>query len=82
MSNKPSNIIINNDIFINADHVVKVEKIKKAENIYEMDIYVTVGSPVSYFFDNEQECNLAFEKIILNMFYNNLTSADFKTKTE
>ena len=32
MSNQTSGIIINNDIFINADHVVKVEKFKNAEN--------------------------------------------------
>ena len=82
MSNQTSGIIINNDIFINADHVVKVEKFKNAEDIYEMDIYVTAGSPVRYFFDNEHECNLAFEKIVLNMYSYNCTSADFKTKTE
>ena len=82
MSNPTSGIIINNDIFINADNVVKVEKFKKEDDTYEMDIYVTAGSPVSYFFDNEHECNLAFEKIILNMYSYNCTSADFKTKTK
>ena len=55
MSNRTSGIIINNDIFINSDQVVKVEKFKNAEDTYEMDIYVTAGSPVKYFFDNEHE---------------------------
>ena len=82
---KTSGIIINNDIFINSEHVVKMEKYKKAENEYVITIHLSESTtpsvmPVSYTFDNDSECDVAFNKIIMEMYGLNYAAVDFKTK--
>lgn len=80
---KTSGIIINNDIFINSEHVVKMEKSKKAEKEYVITIHLSESAmssamPVSYTFDNESACNEAFKKIIMEMYGFNYALVDFK----
>lgn len=84
-----SGIIINNDIFINSEHVVKMEKSKKVGNdgkeYYVLTIHLSESEmsntvPVSYTFDNESECDVAFNKIIMEMYGFNYAVVDFKTK--
>lgn len=41
---KTSGIIINNDIFINSEHVVKMEKRKKADSEYTITIHLSESS--------------------------------------
>lgn len=82
---KTSGIIINNDIFINSEHVVKMEKSKKSENEYVITIHLSESTtpsvmPVSYTFDNDSECDAAFNKIIMEMYGLNYAAIDFKTK--
>ena len=36
--------------------------------------------PVSYTFDNDSECDVAFNKIIMEMYGLNYAAVDFKTK--
>ena len=80
-----SGIVINNDIFINSEHVVSIEKSKKAENEYVLTIHLSESKspstmPVSYTFDNDSECDVAFNKIIMEMYGLNYAFVDFKTK--
>ena len=68
-----SGIIINDDIFINSNHVVKIEKSKKAEGEYVITIYLSESSmsnvtPVLLTFDSENKCAEAFKKIIQEMY--------------
>ena len=82
---KTSGIIINSDIFINSEHVVKIEKSKKAEDEYVLTIHLSESEspsamPVSYTFDNDSECDAAFNKIIMEMYGLNYAFVDFKTK--
>lgn len=82
---KTSGIIINSDIFINSEHVVKIEKSKKTENEYVLTIHLSESEspstmPVSYTFDNDSECDVAFNKIIMEMYGLNYAFVDFKTK--
>jgi len=89
MSRQTSGIIINDDIFINSNHVVKMEKYKvegdsdsdSVNDVYVIDIYMTEGiSPVRYNFNSESSCNEAFKKIILEMYSYNYAIVNFKTK--
>ena len=86
MSRKTSGIIINDDIFLNSEHVVKMEKYKvegdsDENDVYVIDIYMTEGiSPVSYNFNSESSCNETFKKIILEMCGYNYAIVNFKTK--
>lgn len=75
---KTSGIIINDDIFINSNHVIKMEKGKKEEGVYGIDIYLSEGaSPVNLTFDNENDCNVIFNKIIMEMYAFNYENINF-----
>jgi hypothetical protein len=68
-----SGIIINEDIFINSRHVVKIEKTKKADSEYTITIHLSESSmssvmPVVITFDNESKCSEIFKKIIQEMY--------------
>lgn len=84
-----SGVILNNDIFINSSHVVKVEK----KNTDVIEVYMLgVASPVVLTFDNEKdkkgniittaECcrDVAFNKIIMEMYGHNYAILKFDTK--
>lgn len=86
---KTSGIIINNDIFINSEHVVKMEKSKNVgsdgKEYYVLTIHLSESEmsstmPVSYTFDSDSECDVAFNKIIMEMYGLNYAAVDFKTK--
>ena len=82
---KTSGIIINNDIFINSAHVVKMEKSKNVgsdgKEYYVLTIHLMSSvMPVSYTFNSDKECNDAFNKIIIEMYGFNYAVVDFKTK--
>ena len=86
---KTSGIIINNDIFINSEHVVKMEKYKNVgsdgKEYYVLTIHLSESEmsstmPVSYTFDSDSECDVAFNKIIMEMYGLNYAAVDFKTK--
>ena len=81
MIRKTSGIIINDYIFLNSEHVVKMETHQKPDKTYVIDIYMSIGeSPVSYNFNSESSCNEAFKKIILEMYSYNYAIVNFKTK--
>ena len=64
-----SGIIINDDIFINSSHVVKIEKTKKADSEYTINIHLlTIATPMVISFDNESKCNEVFKRIIQEMY--------------
>ena len=86
---KTSGIIINNDIFINSAHVVKMEKSKNVgsdgKEYYVLTIHLSESAmsstmPAIYTFDSDKECNDAFNKIIREMYGFNYAVVDFKTK--
>ena len=80
---KTSGIIINDDIFINANHVVKMEKSKVSDGEHVINIYLSVAtsaSPIKLTFDSEQECNESFKKIILEMYSYNYAIVNINTK--
>jgi hypothetical protein len=72
-----SGIIINNDIFINSSHVVKIEKIDEDK----IEIYLlNVALPVNLEFNSESERNVTFYKLVMEMYGNNYAYIDFEVK--
>jgi hypothetical protein len=70
-------IIINNDIFINSNHVVKIEK----NSIDKIEIYLSYGTlPVNLEFKNENDRDIAFNKLIMEMYDNNYAYLNFDVK--
>ena len=59
-----SGVILNDDIFINSSHVVKVEK----KNTDVIEVYMLgVASPVEFAFKSETDRDETFNKIIREM---------------
>lgn len=76
-----SGIIINNEIFINASHVVKIDKSKIEETTYTIEIYMTnEDAPISLHFEKERERDVIFNKIVMELYGNNYAIVDFKVK--
>ena len=72
-----SGIIINNEIFINSSHVVKIEKI----DTDKIKIDLSYGAlPVDLEFNNESERNVIFNKLVMEMYGNNYAYLDFELK--
>ena len=72
-----SGVILNNDIFINSSHVVKIEKI----GIDKIKIDMSYGAlPVDLEFKNESERNVIFNKLVMEMYGNNYAHLDFEFK--
>ena len=76
-----SGIIINNDIFINSSHVVKMEKnnIEQDYNTYyTIEIYMLcIESPIELSFDKESDRNVIFNKIIMELYGHNYSLVNF-----
>lgn len=72
-----SGIIINNEIFINSNHVVKIEKAKREE--YTIEIYMTNDgeTPISLIFEKEGDRDVIFNKIVLELYGNNYAYVNF-----
>ena len=82
-----SGIIINDDIFINSNHVVKIVKAKKTDNEYTITIHLSESAqastmPVVLTFDSESKCDTAFKNIILEMYSTNYALVNLDTKTK
>lgn len=72
-----SGIIINNDIFINSSHVVKIEKI----DTDKIKIDLSYGAlPVDLEFKSESDRNVIFNKLVMEMYGNNYAYLDFEVK--
>ena len=72
-----SGIIINNDIFINSSHVVKIEKVDEDK----IEIYLSNAAlPVNLEFNSESERNVIFYKLVMEMYGNNYAYLDFEVK--
>jgi hypothetical protein len=82
-----SGIIINNDIFINSSHVVKMDKGRlEKENdasdtivyYHTINIYTTVEeNPTVLFFDSENERDVIFNKIVMELYGYNYALVNF-----
>lgn len=72
-----SGIIINNEIFINSSHVVKIEKAKR-EN-YTIEIYMTNDeeTPIYLNFEKEGDRDVIFNKIVMELYGHNYTYLNF-----
>jgi hypothetical protein len=72
-----SGIIINNEIFINSSHVVKIEKAKREE--YTIEIYMTNDgeTPISLIFEKEGDRDVIFNKIVMELYGNNYAIVNF-----
>ena len=77
-----SGIIINNNIFINSNHVVKIYKNKIEESkTYTIEIYMTNEEiPISLNFENEGVRDVIFHKIVMELYGNNYAIVEFKVK--
>lgn len=77
-----SGIIINNEIFINSSHVVKIDKNKIEEpKTYTIEIYMTnEDAPISLHFEKERERDVIFNKIVMELYGYNYAIVDFKVK--
>ena len=72
-----SGIVINNDIFINSNHVVKMEKI----GTDKIEIDLSYGAlPVNLEFKNEGDRNVIFNKLVMEMYGNNYAYLNFEPK--
>ena len=68
---------MNNDIFINSSHVVKIEKI----DTDKIKIDLSYGAlPVDLEFKSESDRNVIFNKLIMEMYGNNYAHLDFEVK--
>ena len=82
-----SGIIINDDVFINSSHVVKIDKVQKAEKEYVITIHLSASAmsstmPVVLTFDSESKCDEAFKKIILEMYSTNYAIVNIPSVTK
>ena len=72
-----SGIVINNGIFINSSHVVKIEKI----GTDEIEIDLSYGAlPVNLEFKSENDRNVIFNKLVMEMYGNNYSYLNFDVK--
>ena len=72
-----SGVILNNDIFINSSHVVKIEKI----DTDKIEIDLAYGAlPVNLEFNDEGDCNVIFNKLVMEMYGNNYAYLNFEVK--
>ena len=82
----PSGVILNNDIFINTSHVVKMEKniVKPETNSvttvvkYTVEIYMLgYDLPIILNFDKENDRDVIFNKIVMELYGHNYTYLNF-----
>ena len=81
-----SGIIINDDIFINSSHVVKIVKEKNGDEyiitIHLSESAMSSAMPVVLTFDSEIECAAAYKKIINDMYGFNYAITNLNTKSK
>ena len=72
-----SGIVINNGIFINSSHVVKMEKI----DTDKIKIDLSYGAlPLDLEFKTENDRNVIFNKLVMEMYGNNYAHLNFEVK--
>ena len=75
---------MNNGIFINSSHVVKIEKIDTkngTDKTYNIKIDLSYGAlPVNLEFKNEGDRNVIFNKLVMEMYGNNYAYINFEPK--
>lgn len=72
-----SGIIINDDIFINSSNVAKIEK-REESSTYTINIYMTNSeSPIVISFDLENDRDIIFNKIVMELYGNNYAHVKF-----
>lgn len=80
MSRQTSGIIINDDIFINSNHVVKMDKSDSPDGEYEINIYLSIvssASPIKLTFNSENDRNVIFNKIVMELYGHDYAYVDF-----
>ena len=80
MSRQTSGIIINNDIFINSNHVVKMDKSNSSDGEYVIYIYLSIvssASPIKLTFNSENDRNVIFNKIVMELYGHDYAYVDF-----
>ena len=74
-----SGIIINDEIFINSSHVVKIDQTTTSTNKYALNIYLTnIETPISFEFDTENECYTNMKKIVMELYGFNFAYVNFE----
>lgn len=71
-----SGVILNNDIFINSSHVVKIEKIDTDKIKIDLSYGAT---PLSLEFKSENDRDVIFNKLVMEMYGNNYAHLNFET---
>lgn len=75
-----SGIIINDEIFINSSHVVKIDQTTTSEGKFVLNIYLTnIETPISFTFDTETDCNTTMKNIVMEMYGFNFAYVNFET---
>ena len=80
MSRQTSGIIINNDILINSNHVVKMDKSNSSDGEYVIYIYLSIvssASPIKLTFNSENDRNVIFNKIVMELYGHDYAYVDF-----
>lgn len=72
-----SGIVINNDIFINSSHVVKIDKIGTDKIKIDLSYGAT---PVELEFKSKSDCDNIFNRIIKEMYSYNFAYINFEPK--
>ena len=75
-----SGIIINDQIFINSSHVVKMDKSNSSDGEYVINIYLSIvssASPIKLTFNSENDRNVIFNKIVMELYGHNYAYVDF-----
>ena len=76
-----SGIIINNDIFINSSHVVKILKRHNGNLEHIIDIYTTNETkPISLYFKSADDCCVIFNRIIMELYGHNYAVLNYEEK--
>ena len=77
MSKQTSGIIINDNIFINSNNVVKIDKGTES-SAYTINIYMTNNVlPIVFSFKNEGDRDVIFNKIVMEMYGFNYAHVNF-----
>ena len=62
---KTSGITINDGIFLNLDHIIKIKKYDVRENVgFWIEIFLTNNNQTTLTYNNKEDRDNAFEKII------------------
>jgi hypothetical protein len=78
-----SGVILNDEIFINSSNITKILKKQITALDYSIEIYTLCDndkSPIILFFKNENDRDVIFDKIIMELYGLNYSRLEFETK--